>query len=94
MKTKKAGLVLLIAMAFLAVGIHPRRNAQARRLRADFNGDNFADLAIGVPFEDISSADNGAVNILYGCYPPGYRQTFGLPAAGDALNLVLILPPP
>ena len=33
----------------------------------DFNNDGFADLAIGVPFEDIGSVDNaGAVHILYG----------------------------
>jgi hypothetical protein len=33
----------------------------------DFNGDGFADLAIGVPFEDIGTArDAGAVHILYG----------------------------
>ena len=33
----------------------------------DFNGDNFDDLAIGVPFEDVGAiADAGAVNVLYG----------------------------
>jgi hypothetical protein len=33
----------------------------------DFNGDGFADLAVGVPFEDIGSvADAGAVQVLYG----------------------------
>ena len=33
----------------------------------DFNGDGFADLAIGVPGENIGSiADAGAVNIIYG----------------------------
>ncbi len=34
---------------------------------ADFNGDEFDDLAIGVPFETIGTADSaGAVNVLYG----------------------------
>ncbi len=33
----------------------------------DFNGDGFADLAVGVPSEDIGDAENaGAVNVLYG----------------------------
>jgi len=34
---------------------------------ADFNGDGFADLAIGVPLEDVGAiADAGAVSVLYG----------------------------
>jgi hypothetical protein len=34
---------------------------------ADFDSDGFADLAIGVPFEDLDAiADAGAVNVLYG----------------------------
>jgi hypothetical protein len=34
---------------------------------ADFNGDGFADLAIGVPEEDVGKiVDAGAVNVLYG----------------------------
>ncbi len=33
----------------------------------DFNGDGFADLAIGAPFEDVDGVANaGAVNVLYG----------------------------
>ncbi len=33
----------------------------------DFNGDGFADLAIGVPYEDVDGISNaGAVNVLYG----------------------------
>jgi hypothetical protein len=33
----------------------------------DFNNDSFADLAIGVPFEDVGSiVDAGLVNVLYG----------------------------
>jgi FG-GAP repeat len=33
---------------------------------ADFDGDGFADLAIGVPYEDTDEEDSGAVNVLYG----------------------------
>jgi disulfide bond formation protein DsbB len=33
----------------------------------DFNRDGYADLAVGVPFEDLPGGDNsGAVNVLYG----------------------------
>lgn len=50
--------------------------------RGDFNGDGFADLAIGVPREDLSPSagvtviDAGAVNIIYG-------GEDGLSAEGD-----------
>jgi hypothetical protein len=33
---------------------------------ADFNGDGFADLVIGVRYEDSGVRDTGAVNVLYG----------------------------
>jgi hypothetical protein len=43
----------------------------------DFDGDGFADLAVGVPFEDIGSLSGaGAVNVLYG-------GASGLSSAGD-----------
>jgi len=32
----------------------------------DFNLDGFADLAVGVPFEDASAASDGGVNVIYG----------------------------
>jgi hypothetical protein len=35
-------------------------------LRADFNGDGYADLAIGVPFESVGGIKSGAVNVIYG----------------------------
>jgi disulfide bond formation protein DsbB len=45
----------------------------------DFDGDGFADLAIGVVFEDVGSADEaGAVNVLYG-------SAAGLSPAGNQL---------
>jgi hypothetical protein len=46
-------------------------------LITDFNGDGFADLAVGVPLEDVGSvADAGAVNVIYG-------SDSGLTSAGD-----------
>lgn len=46
---------------------------------ADFNGDGFSDLAVGVPQEDLGSApDAGAVNVLYG-------SPTGLTDAGNQL---------
>jgi hypothetical protein len=42
----------------------------------DFNGDGFADLAIGVPYEDTEKEDSGAVNVLYG-------SSAGLSAVGN-----------
>jgi len=45
--------------------------------KADFNGDGFGDLAVGVPGEDIGSISNaGGVNVLYG-------SSSGLAAAGN-----------
>jgi hypothetical protein len=52
----------------------------------DFNGDAFADLAIGVPFEDLgdpiepqqNEINAGAINVLYG-------SAAGLTAAGNQL---------
>jgi hypothetical protein len=39
----------------------------ANGVQADFNNDGFADLAVGVPGEDVGSIpDAGAVNVLYG----------------------------
>src|SRR6266540_2679808 len=48
-----------------------------RSLRAgDFNNDGFADLAVGVPDEDVGTAsDAGAVNVLYGS-AGGLQATF------------------
>ena len=41
--------------------------ASGTSVNADFNGDDFADLAIGVPQENIGTVSNaGAVNVLYG----------------------------
>ena len=44
----------------------------------DYNGDGYTDLAVGVPYEDISHVDQGAVNVIYG-------SRWGLQASGDDL---------
>ncbi len=41
-------------------------SASGSSLQADFNGDGYADLAIGVPAEVISGAQIGGVNVIYG----------------------------
>ncbi len=42
-------------------------NFGASLATADFNGDGAADLAVGIPFADVSGVTNaGAVNVLYG----------------------------
>src|ERR1043166_9472985 len=39
----------------------------AANRQCDFNGDGYADLAIGLPTEDLGTlSDAGAVNVLYG----------------------------
>jgi hypothetical protein len=49
--------------------------APARSLQADFNNDGAADLAVGVPFENLGSiVAAGAVNVLYGS-PTGLSGT-------------------
>lgn len=43
------------------------RSAGVADLEADFNGDGFADLSVGVPGEDVAGVlDAGAVSVLYG----------------------------
>ncbi len=51
--------------------------AAAAASRADFNGDSFGDLAIGVPGEDVNGVNSaGAVNVIYGS-PVGLSATAG-----------------
>jgi FG-GAP repeat len=63
-------IVLAVGMSPGASGLAdsaPAAEAAAGGLRADFNDDGFADLAVGVPLEDVGSViDAGAVNVLYG----------------------------
>ncbi len=46
----------------------PEQNDKFGKVLAtgDFNGDGFADLAVGVPTEDTTAADAGGVEVLYG----------------------------
>jgi FG-GAP repeat protein len=49
--------------------------AAPQSVLTDFNADGFADLAIGVPFEDVGTVtDAGAVHVLYGS-PSGLQAT-------------------
>lgn len=50
--------------------------------KGDFNGDGFADLAIGVPDEDLGTATNaGGVNIIYGSANGLTTSNVNVPAA-------------
>ena len=54
----------LLSFAFL---LACSAGAGAAQVHGDFNGDGIADLAIGVPNEDVGTiGDAGAVNVLYG----------------------------
>jgi FG-GAP repeat protein len=72
--------MLLVVAATLAMGAAPSSFAAAAvgpAAPSDFDGDGRADLAIGVPGEDLGGArDAGMVNVLYGA-------AAGLTAAGD-----------
>src|SRR5204863_4709421 len=65
-----ATLCMVLPAARLAIsdpvrGRHPGPTGAS--VHSDFNGDGFADLAIGVSSEDVGTiADAGAVNVLYG----------------------------
>jgi hypothetical protein len=66
----------------------------AQELEADFNNDNFDDLAIGAPGEDLGAlAEAGAVNVQYGSAagPAGAGQvlTQGTPESGDLFGTAL-----
>jgi hypothetical protein len=83
-------LVVVAVVLVLACTLWPAIHALAQgspaasvtaggRLRADFNNDGFADLAVGVPAEDVGGmTDAGAVNVLYG-------SASGLSGAGSQL---------
>ena len=76
--TAAAGVAAVGTIAFSAGGATAAAAmpSEGRHLHADFNGDGFADLAVGVPFEDQAATNDGAVNVIYG--GPG-----GLSAAGN-----------
>ena len=67
-------IVLAVGMPAGASGVTGESaavgNGAAASLQSDFNNDGFADLAVGVRFEDVGSVVNaGAVNVLYGGAP-------------------------
>src|SRR5947199_351050 len=76
--TRRLFLTWLIALGF--VSFWPSGAASALgAVRGDFNGDGSADLAVGVPGEDVGGVNGaGAVNVLYG-------GTGGLSATGNQL---------
>ena len=61
-----SGLLILSIMVG-SFSTNVRVTSIINELFADFNGDGFDDLAIGVPWEDVGGVENaGAVNVLYG----------------------------
>ena len=95
----------LAAAGSIALPIDGAKGAAAspmerRQLHADFNGDGFADLAVGVPFEDQAATNDGAVNVIYGglgglsaagneVWSQGSEGITGTPEAGDLFGYSL-----
>jgi hypothetical protein len=76
------------------VGVEPNVAASIFVFRTDFNGDGFADLAVGAPGEDVGGAvDAGAVNVFYstGTVLASGSQALvqDLPETGDQLGAAL-----
>jgi hypothetical protein len=64
-------LSFAVAVAF-GPGSSALAQAPSPAVHADFNGDGFTDLAVGVPGENLGTiADAGAVNVIYGSQPSG-----------------------
>ena len=64
-----ATLSAVVALSVCCAGVSPAEPlgvVERAQALADFNGDGVADLAIGVPFEDQTGTDDGAVNVIYG----------------------------
>jgi hypothetical protein len=82
MRRRAVVLVLVVMAAVLPVvrGVAkdaPAGAAAGPGVRADFDDDGFADLAVGTPLEDVgAAADAGAVTVLYG-------SAAGLSASGS-----------
>ena len=64
------GLVLVggvVTPAVTPMGVNPAAAAGGAAMPFDFDGDGYADLAVGVPGEDLrGKRDAGAVQVLYG----------------------------
>ena len=77
---------------FLAISFPAIPTAMAATAETDFNGDGYADLAIGVPLEDVNGkADAGLVNVIHGSasglsatFTPDQRFFQDYSVAGDA----------
>ncbi len=68
-----------MAAAWPASG-QPERSRAGQEAQVDFNGDTFADLAVGAPGEGVGGAAGaGAVNVLYG-------SAAGLTASSDVFT--------
>ena len=82
MSTSTRGAVLaILVMLLMAVETGQAIAAAHAAMPSDFNGDGYADLAIGTPSEGSPGAQDGAsgaVNVLYG-------SSRGLTAVGDQL---------
>jgi hypothetical protein len=67
-----AVVLMLAAVAWPAVpgltqGVQTASSVTADSVRAEFDNDGFADLAVGVSSEDVGAiGDAGALNVLYG----------------------------
>jgi len=73
------GAVILLSAVVTLAGLPRMAFAQGNQVsvRADFNGDGFTDLAVGVIGERVGSLDDaGAVNVIYG-------TSSGLSSAGN-----------
>jgi hypothetical protein len=62
---------LFVSLSVGLLAVFAPSIASAASVSADFNGDGFADLAVGVPFEDLAGSagtifDAGAVSVIYG----------------------------
>jgi len=67
------------AIPGLAQAVQTASSVTAASVRADFDNDGFADLAVGVSSEDVGAiVDAGAVNVLY-------RSAGGLSGSGSQL---------
>jgi hypothetical protein len=79
-RTSLRALLVLASLAIAGSGnpvVHAQAGGDAAAMPGDFNGDGFADLAVGVPFEDEDNVGStGAVNVIYG-------SADGLTSAGD-----------
>ncbi len=76
--TRTVSVVVVATLALILVAPPAATAATKTAMSSDFNGDGYADLAIGVPGEGLGPGKRyaGAVNVLYG-------SATGLTAAGD-----------